>query len=84
MPEAFSGNTYFMSNLYSGKCHFTVDFIRDQPEAHPLGSETEIFYFTKKNTFRNGSRPRAGWPARLVLIRVTPRAEGDVIGIQRC
>ena len=36
------------------------------------------------NSFRNGSRPRARWPMRLALVRATPRAEVDVIGVQRC
>ena len=31
MPKAFSWNTYFMSNLYSEKCHFTGESIGDQP-----------------------------------------------------
>jgi len=31
MPKAFSGNTYFMSNLCSKKCHFTGKSIGDQP-----------------------------------------------------
>jgi len=35
-------------------------------------------------SFRNSSRPRAGGPMRLVLVRATSRAEVDVIGVQRC
>ena len=36
------------------------------------------FSVLNKNRFRNSSRPRAGWPVRLVLVRATPRAEVDV------
>ena len=50
----------------------------------PEGSETAIWYIENKKSFRNGSRPRAGWPMRLVLVRATPRAEDDVISVQRC
>jgi len=42
------------------------------------------FSIKNKNSFRNGSRPRAGWPMRLVLVQATPRAEVHVIGVQRC
>jgi len=42
------------------------------------------FLISNKNGFRNGSRPRAGWPVRLVLVRATPRAEVDVISVLRC
>jgi len=42
MPKTFSWNTYFMSNLYSEKCHFTVKSIGDQPEVLPFCS---ICYF---------------------------------------
>jgi len=33
MPKAFSWNTYFMSNVYAEKCHFTGKSIGDQPRS---------------------------------------------------
>jgi len=35
-----------------------------------------------KKSFDNGSRARAGWPERHTLVRATPRAEVNVIGVQ--
>jgi len=42
-------------------------------------------FLKKKNkSFNYDSRPRAGWSMRLVLVRATPRAEVDVIGVRWC
>jgi len=40
-----------------------------------------VNFLLKKKNFRNGSRLRAGWRMRFVLVRATPRAEVDVIGV---
>ena len=40
------------------------------------------FLCKNKKSFRNGSRARAGWPECRTLVRATPRAEVDVIGVQ--
>ena len=37
-----------------------------------------------RRVFDTKPKTRAGWPKRLRLVRTTPRAKVDIIGVQRC